>query len=127
MFLTPDIVVGLLTLLGLVYLAFVQMELRRSQTDANDAEVMESSAGAVSQITSALMNAVEAVASRDALIAELRARIEVLEHHDRLKTARIEELERKTIQMEHERGLLLQERDELIARLNQGEQPVHQV
>lgn len=120
--LSADTVVGLLTLLGLVYLARMQLELRRSETSANDADAMESSVVAVSQITAALMNAVETLTTREALVAELRARIEILEQHDRLKTARIEELERKLAQMECERGLLMQERDALIARLGSIQQ-----
>lgn len=121
--LSADTVVGLLTLLGLMYLAWVQLDLRRAETGANEAEAMESRAGAVSQMTLALMNAVEAVGNRDALIAELRARIEVLEHHDRLKTSRIEELERKLLQMETERQRLIAERDGLLERMTQTDCP----
>ena len=62
-------------------------------------------------MTSALIQAVETLADRDQLIVELRARVDSLEAEDRLKTARIAELERKISDLEAERERLLQERE----------------
>jgi len=111
--LSTDTVVGLLTLLGLVYIAYMQSGLRTSQIQVNDASTLGHSAEAVSQLTTALMQAVEALASRDSLIADLRGRIEVLEENDRQKTLRILGLEQKLAHIEAERDRLLAERDHL--------------
>ena len=104
-----DIIVGLLTLLGLVYIAWTQTDVRRAQATAADAE-------AIRHMTNSLIEAIETLAGRDKLIAELRARIETLEEHDRAKSARIATLERKIKGLEKERRELLRERDELSAK-----------
>jgi len=108
-----DVVVGLLALLGLVYAGWSQMELRRSEASSNEAEAIEFSAEAVRHMTGSLMEAIEALATRDKTIAELRARVEFLEEQDRLKTERINELEQKVESLKIERRELRQERDTL--------------
>ena len=110
---SADTVVGLLTLLGLLYVAWMQSGTRQADVRASDAEAMQFSAEAVTHMTSSLLQVVEKLADRDRLIAELRARIETLEEHDDAKTARIAELERKIGLLEQQRAELQQERDGL--------------
>ncbi len=114
---TADTVVGLLTLLSIIYVAWLQTGQRESLIAAQDAAATGSSAEALAQVVESLLKAVETLANREALIAELRGRIEVLERHDRLKSSKIGELEFKLSQMEQERGQLISERDSLVARL----------
>jgi len=110
---SADTVVGLLTLLGLLYVAWMQSGTRQADARASDAEAIQFSAEAVTHMTGSLLQVVEKLADRDRLIAELRARIETLEEHDQAKTARISELERKIEVLERQRAELQQERDEL--------------
>lgn len=107
---STDVLVGLLTFLGLVYMAWMQADVRRSEANSNDAE-------AITHMTGSLLQAVQTLADRDKLIVELRTRIEALEEHDRAKTNRIAELEHKVGQLEGERYVLMQERDALVAIL----------
>jgi len=63
----------------------------------------------------------EKLADRDRQVMELLARVEALEERDRLKTARITELEHKIHRLEEERHQLRQERDALadkVAEMN---------
>jgi chromosome segregation ATPase len=106
--LSADVIVGLLTLLGLMYIAWLQSDLRRAETSSEDAE-------AITHITTSLIQSIEALSSREQLITELRARIESLEESDRLKAERIAELERKVRQLAEERDQLLVERARLTA------------
>ena len=112
-----DVIVGLLTLLGLAYVGWSQIEFRHSEASSKDAEAVEFSAEAVLHMTTSLMKAIDALATRDQLIAELRARIEFLEEQDRLKTARINELEQKIERLKDERQELGQERDALLEQV----------
>jgi len=104
---STDIVVGLLSLLGVLYLAWLQQDMKKAEAKVEDAE-------AVHHLTEALLQAVETLAGREQVIVELRARIEALEREDRLKTARISELERKITHLEAERTALLEERERLL-------------
>ena len=121
---SADIVVGLLTLLGLLYVAWMQTDVRRANAHASDAEAMEFSAEAVSHMTQSLLQVVEKLADRDELIVALRARVEILEEQDRLKTAQIIELEHKVEQLEDERRGLQGERDALKAEVGSLKQKV---
>ena len=116
-----DVVVGLLTLLGLVYVGWSQIDLRRSEVSSNGAEAVEFSAEAVRHMTSSLMEAIEALATRDKTIAELRARVEFLEEQDRLKTQRINDLEQMVEGLKTERRELREERDVLTAQLKEAQ------
>ena len=110
---SADIVVGLLTLLGLMYVAWVQTDSRRAENRSNDAEAIEFSAGAVTHMTTSLMQVIEKLADRDRLIAELRTRVESLEERDRQKTQCIAELEQKIKELERKRQEIKHERDAL--------------
>lgn len=104
---SEQVMVGIMSLAGIVYLAWVQTGLRRSEIGAHQAGTLESSAGAVAQLTDTLMKTVEVLAGRDALIAELRARIEALEANDHLNRQRISELETSLQRLTAERDHLL--------------------
>jgi len=112
-----DIVVGLLTLLGLVYMAWVQRDVRRAEINASDAEAVGFSAEAVMHLTTSLMQTVENLAERDRMIVELRARVESLEERDRVKADRITELEAKVKALRESRIELSHERDVLRSEL----------
>lgn len=114
---SAEVIVGLLTLLGIMYMAWLQTEQRTTQVRWQEAEVVESSTGALSQLVESLLSSIETLASRESLIAELRGRIETLERNDRLKSAKIGELEFKVSQLEQERVRLLSERDRLTEQL----------
>jgi chromosome segregation ATPase len=109
LFLTKETLVGLLSLAGILYVAWTQRELRHSQSVQHRADSLESSAGAVAQLTESLMHMVETLAGRDALIVELRARVEALEESDRRKLQRISELEAQLQRLTAERDALLQQ------------------
>ena len=114
-----DVIVGLLTLLGLVYVAWTQMDVRRAQAGSHDAEAIEFSAEAVMHMTVSLLQVTEKLADRDRQVLELLVRVEALEERDRLKTARITELEQKIQRLEDERQQLRQERDALADKVAQ--------
>lgn len=118
---SADVIVGLLTLLGLMYMAWLQSDLRRAETSSEDAEAIHLSAEAITRITGSLIQSIEALSSREQLITELRARIESLEESDRLKSDRIAELERKVQQLANERDQLLAEKDSWTAKVVVGE------
>ena len=116
-----DVIVGLLTLLGLVYVAWTQMDVRQAQVGSHDAEAVEFSAEAVMHMTTSLLQVSEKLADRDHQVLELLVRVEALEERDRLKTARIAELEQKIRRLEEERHQLRQKRDALANKVAQLE------
>jgi predicted nuclease with TOPRIM domain len=86
-----------------------------------ESRVVEFSAEAVMHMTASLLQVTEKLADRDHQIVELLTRVEALEERDRLKTARIAELEQKIQRLEEERHQLRQERDALadkVAEMN---------
>jgi len=110
---SADTVVGLLTLLGLVYVAWIQSGVRRAEKHSSNAEAIEFSAEAVTHMTTSLLQVIEKLADRDRLIAELRTRVESLEDSDRQKDQRIAELEQKIEELERKRQEIKRERDAL--------------
>lgn len=119
---SPDVIVGVLTLAGIVYMMIAQSDVRRTEARAHDADAEESRAGAITQLSHSLIEAVEKLADRDTVIAELRSRIELLEESDRRKMERIADLEAKVARREAALQKALAERDALLAQ-----QPVSEV
>src|SRR5215207_7295799 len=115
--LNTDVIVGLLTLLGIVYLAWTQTEVRGAEVSSSRAEAVEFSSEAVMHITSSLIQAIETLAGRDKLIVELRVRIEQLEERSRLRGEIIADLERKIEQLEASHQALALQRDELLEQV----------
>lgn len=65
---STDMLVGLLTLSGMVYLAWVQRDVRRAERNSNDAEAM-------SHMTTSLLQALEAIDQREKIICDLREQL----------------------------------------------------